>query len=289
VVAEVDDPQAEEQAYYRKKMGRWRREARDTIKDEDFWDVLSIVAASHSPLDHHFNFMHSGDYKFKLGAFICGKADDILAEFDSFFTPAAWASDLVDNVPLQRHGTVSDLLLLGVEINLCHHAGYFRRIAARTKKYPYRAFWLAHMPPEYSCATRRQVASEILAIPADELETNIGKLVQLCSAELEHAATQGTCGVILYTIVRGWYEEAKGDVSSNEGHNSCIRRECERNRNIGLPLLSARCNSKKELQVGSRGSKSKWSAIRGRAFSVLQDGLLLHSGGLVVVVNRFLD
>ena len=64
---------------------------------------------------------------------------------------------------------------------------------------------------------------------------------------------------------------AKGDVAINEGHNSLIKSIVQRCRNIGLPLLSARSNCKKELRVGIRGAPSKWSQVKKQALCMVQD------------------
>jgi hypothetical protein len=48
-----------------------------------------------------------------------------------------------------------------------------------------------------------------------------------------------------------------------------LKAAIQKNRNIGLPLLSARCIMRKQLKRGKRDSVHRWSAVRPFAQSVL--------------------
>lgn len=108
-------------------------------------------------------------------------------------------------------------------------------------------------------------------------QENMRKLKAVFLLELQHASETGLCKPNLYVLVRSWYEAAPTDVSINETHNSYVRRECERNRHIALPLLSSRCNARYDLKLhtmlatpGQGKQTKRWSNIRPNAFKVLQ-------------------
>lgn len=110
------------------------------------------------------------------------------------------------------------------------------------------------------------------------------KLRRIMPGRLEHAAATGMCGPDLWAFVKGLCLFAKADIANNEGHTSLIKGQCQRTRNIGLPLLSARCNIKRELGIGTRGACTRWSQVRDSAAQILQnatdsyqDGVMVHS------------
>ena len=65
--------------------------------------------------------------------------------------------------------------------------------------------------------------------------------------------------------------ELRTDIRINEQYNSLIRTLCTRCRMIGLPLLSARVNLKKQLGVGTRGVTMKFSSLKSHAQVILDD------------------
>ena len=62
-------------------------------------------------------------------------------------------------------------------------------------------------------------------------------------------------------------------VEDCEGYNSLLKSHAERAPRIGLPLLVARCNSKKALGLGKKGADCRWRAVRASASTVLHQCL----------------
>lgn len=173
--------------------------------------------------------------------------------------------------PLPGSANLSDLLELGISLVFHHHASYHRRVVSDTKRLPMVLFWFGFAPPETACRQRQELAQQIMAVDDySSLETTCYKLVRVRKDDLERCAHDGTVGPLLWSIVRGWGGCARSDVAINEGHNSLIKAISNRCRNIGLPLLSARANVKKELRVGIRGAPQKWSQVKQNALSVVQ-------------------
>jgi len=104
-----------------------------------------------------------------------------------------------------------------------------------------------------------------------DLEVNAKKLKTLFRDDIVHASREGTCSLKLWTVCRAIASQLKGDTHLNEGYNSIIRTLSERSKNIGLPLLSARCNIKKALGVGSRNASKSWDSIAAPALSILNE------------------
>ena len=232
--------------------------------------MLKIASASHEPIKHHINYMHSkASSPFVFAELSCGKAESIIAEFDVLVEPATWAQTLLDSASVallansDELDELQQLFVVGVELALCSHAGYFRRIVSEVVIFPHRAMRVAHSPADSVCELRRATAKEVL----QSKEENMIKLKALCNDDLRYAVRTGMCKPMLYSIIRGWYEGGDATVEINEGHHSTIRKECTRSRHIGLDMLSARCNGKKELGLANG---KKWSQCRQRAFAILQ-------------------
>ena len=268
------DPHTEDMLAYRRKMGRWRRESHQTIKDPEFWLTLQVFAASHQPLEHALHFIHSKASQFKYASWVCGKSASILQEFGELIACPSWCLPI-----LQAPGCDAGRMLeLGVGLILLQHSSFKRRVHDLVSSYPSKALWLVHSPPGAACCVRQTIAAEIL----QSEEKNMQKLRRLCRADLQEAQETGRCSQFLYTLLRTWFETAPSDVSINETHNSFIRRECDRNRHISLPLLSSRCNARYDLKLhtlgssvsGTHGGKNsrRWSKLRPAAFHVLQAG-----------------
>jgi hypothetical protein len=263
------DPALEEQAEYRNRIGRWKRETLSTISDWSWWAVVSIATAAHEPLTHHFNFINSLGYKSTQAALVCGKAQAILLEFGILLSNPVWAERTVDGAPVNQGNLVPELLRLGVQLTFNHHAGYFRRIFKPTVQLPLSLFWLSHLPGDSPCRRRQQVCQEVIDTPYGKLEINSRKLKHIALGEFEQGAADGTVGPLLFSVISSWEAGSKADVRVNEGHNSLLKSTCDRNSNIGLPLLSSRVNCKKELGVGVRGASTKWTRQRPQALAVL--------------------
>jgi hypothetical protein len=101
------------------------------------------------------------------------------------------------------------------------------------------------------------------------LEISALKVLILCRADVELAAASGKCGMRLYAISMEIRCGLHPSVEELEGYNNIIRVNTERCPIMSLPLLSARCNIKKQLNIGFRGSTMKWSVIQNSAHALL--------------------
>jgi hypothetical protein len=122
----IDDPQLEETAAHRSRLGRWKSDTVKTLEDGLFWAMVSILSCSHPPLQHHLHFVQKFEcQRDALGRFVCGKARSILSDLETCFADTSWLSDsIVDEIPLFQ---MSALIDLHVSITLHHAAAYFRR------------------------------------------------------------------------------------------------------------------------------------------------------------------
>lgn len=74
----------------------------------------------------------------------------------------------------------------------------------------------------------------------------------------------------------------KIDVGHCEGFNSLIRSESTRCRRISLPLLSFRCNMKKQLRLGCRGQVNRFSFLKPFAEKILNECMANYDEGLSI-------
>ena len=102
-----------------------------------------------------------------------------------------------------------------------------------------------------------------------KLEINALKVLVLCRPEVEFAAATGRCRGRLYSIAMEIRVRLKVSVEVIEGYHNIIRVNTCRPPNMGLPLLSARCNIKKALGIGSKGSSKKLAAVSDSAHALL--------------------
>ena len=210
-----------------------------------------------------------------MAEMIWGKAEEIVGELSDLVTThvASWARSIVlasDDVVLPGDIELSNVLELGTALVFHHHAAYSRRIFQDMQRLPFALFWFARQEPRTPCERRQCLAQAILAKEPRLLETNTHKLRCLCADDMVECAESGTVGPLLYAIVASWVLGARSDVAINEGHNSLIKAIAARCRSIGLPLLSARANIKKELRVGVRGAPQRWTHVKKDALSMVQ-------------------
>ncbi len=262
-------------------MGRWRKQAIHAVLNPVFWLAMQVMHKVRAPLQHHFAVVRASNKNRVMADMICGKADAILGELSDLANGNAgcWATSIALSLrsvpedpidPLPGNVELSDLIELGVSLVFHHHAAYTRRICDDLKRLPYALFWFACAAPQTACGVRQRLAKALLAAAPETLEINAQKIRLLCAEDLEQCAAHGTAGPLLYSLVLSWAASAKSDVAINEGHNSLIKAIAQRCRNIGLPLLSARANCKKELKVGVRGAPQKWSAVKRDALAMVQ-------------------
>ena len=125
----MDAPYEEQQDEHRRKLGRWRQHVLTTVQQPVIWLVVDISARSRAPLYHHHNFMRArynpseGGHVAQL---VCGKSQEISAEFSHMCAHDRWAVDVSDAAPIMLRDS---LLELGVELLAHYSAAYTQRIA----------------------------------------------------------------------------------------------------------------------------------------------------------------
>ena len=122
------------------------------------------------------------------------------------------------------------------------------------------------------------VAIDILGTPLEKLEENTRKILITCRHDIEQAAEQKTTGKKFWTVCMLLAIAVQSNTQPNEGCNSLIKRICERCPRIGLPLLSTRTTTKRRLGVGVTGANTKWSHVREKARSLLQELVEVNVG-----------
>lgn len=106
---------------------------------------------------------------------------------------------------------------------------------------------------------------------ADRLEISTQKFKDICEEDFSEAARDGTCPMVLYAMCVMLRVKVKADVRCQEEYNSLVKSVTTRNKRINLPLLSARCNIKKALNIGRRGVKYRWRLLKDHARKVVDE------------------
>ncbi len=131
------DPQTESSAQYRLRMGKYRREVLQLMKNSVFWFAVEMVDRATQPLSHMQHFLQAKHPDFiekgTAGSRItCGKGDSIFREFEKPFRDLEWARELFLSDLAAVH--TSELLVLQVELSLHCAAGYYRRIVEASQQ-----------------------------------------------------------------------------------------------------------------------------------------------------------
>ncbi len=278
LTSEAEDKLAleDEQTDYRARLGRWRREVISSILNPVWWLAMRVTSLARGPITHHFAVVRKSNEMNVFETMVHGKAEHLAYEMAVLATSDAkiWARAVVlafHDCPGNVGVDLSDVLELGVSLNLHHFAAYWRRVVLDCKRLPNALFLLTLSPPTQYCSKRKALAKFVLESPPNLLDSNTRKLRGLCIDEFRVCAEEGTLGPILFSIITAWACSCECDVAINEGHNSLIKAISNRCKNIGLPLLSARANAKKELKVGVRGAPAKWSLVKHSALSMVED------------------
>ena len=135
------------------------------------------------------------------------------------------------------------------------------------------------------------IADELLAADISSLEYNAANIRRLCQSELEFISREGffdfnatSSGSMLWAIVSAMSGILLGDTQLVESINSIIKLISTRCAKIDIASLSARVILKKASAFARAGSafrsahddtiSKRWSAIKSRAFPILQVGLV---------------
>ena len=124
-----------------------------------------------------------------------------------------------------------------------------------------------------------------MSTDVNSLEVTTRKVRNLFPEEIKYSQETGLCKIKLWVFILGLCRFLKAHIATNEGYNSLLKGLAVRCRNIGLPLLSARCNIKRSIGVGMRGSQTRWGSIKGVAAGVLQDALENFEEGQLVLAT----
>jgi hypothetical protein len=128
----IDDPQVEELAQHRAKMGRYRRDVCRSIQDQLWWQACAIFQRATEPLAHAmrlFQKRHCDDPENGTSGcrLTCGDAARVFKEFEQPFLHRSWARDISMSDAIDAP-MCTKLLTLQVELSLHCAAAFDRRI-----------------------------------------------------------------------------------------------------------------------------------------------------------------
>lgn len=134
---ELNQLSDEQNAAYRRMMGRWRREALDLTQSRWFWAIVECAHQSRGPCLHLSAFLKKAlddNTLEKKGAHLCqlatGKAAEIASGFNDVVLSEKWWGILKDWPGACRER----LALLAASLVLHHAAGFDRRVTTPMKK-----------------------------------------------------------------------------------------------------------------------------------------------------------
>ena len=271
------DPNTETSQAHRAIMGRWRA---DVVRLVDYWlwyRATTIAWRTKAPLPHHRNFMQTkltpevldakGNHHCQL---ICGRAEEIFAEFNVILVDFAWMARICENSPAEWR---SELLALIVDLKLHAASSYDRRIRQRTLTLPHLLAWIGDCGMNVVSAKRQDVCRKVLDTDLRQLDESTRRLRHVCNDDFQLGARTGTIGPILYSAIMLYRIYLTGNTQHNESFNKLLKDQADKSRTIGLPLVSGRACTRKELCLGSRDTQHKqaWKHVRESALALQRD------------------
>ena len=120
----------------------------------------------------------------------------------------------------------------------------------------------AKSAPYRCCQQRRELAQELLKIPARCLEGSAEHMLANFKQDVEVAASNGTVSQQLFGLVDIWAKKWPSTTVEIESTNKLVRNCVVAAPNVGLPIVSARACTLKRLGRGFKGASNKWSDVR---------------------------
>ena len=135
----LDELQVEQQAAYRKRLGRWSRECIETVQDPLFGFLLSIARQVHGPHIHFTRICNTTQTQVQmetkgggiLAQLATARCADIAAEYVQLWREGTWESILKQSPP----GLLEQLSSLCAGLILHQAADFHRRIREPLERY----------------------------------------------------------------------------------------------------------------------------------------------------------
>ena len=268
-----DELAAEEIHAYAEKMGRWRRDTLNTIRDPIFWIIMEVSSKVRSPAEHLACWLKGSaickDSPWLTGLHHCQfmffKGDQLAAEYVELLR-LDWLADRFLGLP---DAVVQWLTDFAIDLILWNYSDFKRRFIEGTRHFPDKLLWFVHSLHDSPCTHRQRVATEMTQM--NGLDANARKILQAFGGDVENARKTGLCSfrlwVFLYTIGSQWRNRS----DRIEGLNSFIKRETKAAPRINLDLLSSRLRLQCRIGTLDRKQEFTWRSGHKQMSKVLQD------------------
>ena len=241
---------------YKKRIGRWAREALVLLKEPSYLTVIRVSYETRRPLRHFMHFLQSKltDEKYDgrcgshLSALAWGKSLDFIIEWEDLLDDVFWVKHGIDLSPDTREHIVF--------LVSSYAGGYHRRIHTRVGSMPVQLLVFAKTPPNQACNQRRRVAIEALSsvIP---LEQNLELVKSTWPEALTKASVDGTFELEPYAAISALRAVWKATTEEQESDNPVITHMGELAPNMDVETASSRLVIKKDVERFHRAVASR--------------------------------
>ena len=272
---------------YKLKLGRWRKDVLSTIVDKLFWTIAQINYSAKSPIDRFQAFCQKTIPEkdaitkgYHLRQLTCGRAKQVITDIETQLADnnKQWCTLFALHEEKQTF-----LVHMAASLLLLYEAAFIRRVFLLLMTYPWRMMLMLQAEPERDCATRRQIADEVLAMrstgwpdenvhaDATVLDPTTVKIAFAYEDALITSRDQGVLADDLRMLLCEIDSTTRIHVQEVESVNSLIGFLSKRARNMNLDLLSSRITTKKAL--GQDCLRKRWSIVKSTA-DALSDNML---------------
>eukprot|EP00969_Alexandrium_andersonii_P173615 7675694-Alexandrium_andersonii.AAC.1 len=155
-------------------------------------------------------------------------------------------------------------------------ADFHLRFSRRVSEYPWKVFWLVHVPCDEPSKARQAIATELQTLRDDMIGSQfVVKLRRTFAGELARAAADGTLDGELWHLLRSVGRAIGTDTQQLEGVNSMVKHMTKLAPNMKLRLLSSRVVIKKTLSDSLR--------TKGERERLVQFAIEHHAGAKALV------
>ncbi|CAK0833300.1 unnamed protein product [Prorocentrum cordatum] len=276
-VCHIDIQALEQQAAYRRTMGRWHRDVLHVTKKSSFRSMMEMLYALREPLLHLSFILKKpvdeptiATHGNQLQQLANGKAKLLALEFEAAAQGDQWRAR-VTSLMLEDHRDAVFFCKCAFRILLSSAAGIYRRVVLPLQEFPFKLLQLARNPSHADCFCRRRTASDLLgAHDRGVLDVSTKKFLNLYRESVQCAEDTGKCPSrvhrALETLGRAW----QAHVRENERLNKQIGIVCDRAPNSTLELVSSRLQLEhylgRALDPAPRHGKNARAAGQSRAF-----------------------
>ena len=262
----IDDDKIDQQNVYAGKLSCWKHGTYLGTKTYEFWVLMRMSKAAKEPLQHLLHFLEKDVLDARgsthLSLLVCGKANDMLLEFDALLDDPTWTFGAVSS-PSNPHKLDADQYLCAfVSLVLVSAAQFDFRITDRVTSFPYLLLWMVYKPADVVCKHRSDICKRLCDAQTWALDLTSAKIRLLFKHELAACAISGIITHKLYDLICELRRHLLCSNQRLESINSVLTAMTYRGTRLEQPAIACRLIQKQRyLELAQQHDASPMQTI----------------------------